>query len=124
MEYMLVSIVTIIIMFVFFKNINKLDSDMPQKTYLRQSTLFVKTDKNKEKIIKTTQSLEFFKKRLKKIMFTEDNAYWIDNNVVYKAKTNNDEIDNNTVEKVDIMTMDKVELDKMIFIIDKLTERN
>jgi hypothetical protein len=57
-------------------------------------------------------------------MFIENNAYWIDNNVVYKAKTNNDEIDNNTVEKVDIMTMNKVELDNMIFIIDKLTERN
>jgi len=111
-------------MFVFFKNINKLDTDMPKPTHLRQSNAFVKINKEKEKVLKPRQSLDFLNKRLKKIMFIEDNAYWIDNNVVYKAKTNNDEIDNNTVEKVDTMTMNKVELDKMIFIIEKLTERN
>lgn len=111
-------------MFVFFNKINKLDTNMPKLTHLRQSNMVVKVNKQKEKVVKSTQSLDFLNKRLRKIMFIEDNAYWIDNNVVYKAKANNDEIDNNTVEKVDIMTMDKVELDKMIFIIEKLTERN
>jgi len=124
MDYLFVSLITILIMFVFFNKINKLDTNMPKLTHLRQSNMVVKVNKQKEKVVKSTQSLDFLNKRLRKIMFIEDNAYWIDNNVVYKAKANNDEIDNNTVEKVDIMTMDKVELDKMIFIIEKLTERN
>jgi len=106
MEYVLVSAITMTIMFVFFKNINKLDTDMPKPTHLRQSNAFVKINKEKEKVLKPRQSLDFLNKRLKKIMFIEDNAY------------------NNTVEKVDTMTMNKVELDKMIFIIEKLTERN
>lgn len=40
------------------------------------------------------------------------------------ADFKNNEIDKNSVRTVDTMSMDKVQLDKMFFIIDKLTGRD
>jgi flagellar hook-basal body complex protein FliE len=69
-----------------------------------------------------TQSLKHEESKFTRVLVLEDSAYWISNNQVYSAKITEDRIDGESTAIVDIMGMDKVELDKMIFIIDKLTE--
>jgi hypothetical protein len=61
-------------------------------------------------------------KNQQRMIFTEDKAYWIKDNAFYEAKVVDGEIDKENAKVVDTMAMDKVELDKMIFIVEKLTE--
>lgn len=57
---------------------------------------------------------------------TMDNqAFWIKDNTVFVSDVLDGDlssINESTTRVVDMMTLDKVELDKMIFIIEKLTE--
>jgi predicted ATP-dependent endonuclease of OLD family len=71
---------------------------------------------------KPTQSYLNEEKNRQRTIFTEDKAYWIKDNAFYQASLLDGEIDTSTIKVVDTMTMDKVELDKMIFIVQKLTE--
>lgn len=71
---------------------------------------------------KVTQSTEYDLKNKIRVVFTDNKAYWIKNNTFYQADLVNGEVDDSTTKVVDTMTMDKVELDKMIFIVQKLTE--
>jgi hypothetical protein len=72
--------------------------------------------------IRPTQSFLNDQKNKQRIIFTEDKAYWIKDNAFYEAKVINGEVDKENAKVVDTMTIDKVELDKMIFIVEKLTE--
>jgi hypothetical protein len=69
-----------------------------------------------------TQSMLNNQKNQQRMIFTEDKAYWIKDNAFYEAKVVDGEIDKENAKVVDTMAMDKVELDKMIFIVEKLTE--
>jgi hypothetical protein len=69
-----------------------------------------------------TQSSKHEESKLTRVLVLENTAYWITNNQVYYANISEDKIDMESTSVVDTMGMDKVELDKMIFIIDKLTE--
>jgi hypothetical protein len=69
-----------------------------------------------------TQSRKILEKSQIRIIFSENRAYWIKNNMFLQADLVNGEVDDSTTKVVDTMTMDKVELDKMIFIVQKLTE--
>jgi hypothetical protein len=70
-----------------------------------------------------TQSRDYEKKMTVKVVMTEGQAYWIRDNTVYTADIAEDySVQNETTRIVDIMSMDKVQLDKIIFIVDKLTE--
>jgi hypothetical protein len=79
--------------------------------------------KNNSRRIKTrTQSkLHYDKTNIKVIIFDND-AYWIKDNIFYKAPLVNELIDKEAAEQVDTIHMDKVQLDKMLFIMDKLRE--
>jgi hypothetical protein len=48
-------------------------------------------------------------------------AYWIKENVFYVANIVNGEIDEESTKQVDTMAMDKVQLDKMLYIVEELT---
>jgi len=54
----------------------------------------------------------------------EDQAYWIKDNIFYTADVMGDGVDKDTTRRVDTMVMNKVQLDKMMFIIDRLREGN
>lgn len=71
---------------------------------------------------KDTQSRLFEKKLSTRVLVMGNLAYWIKDNQVYSAEMQNNEIDNNSVKVVDIMGMDDVQLKKIMFIIDTLTE--
>ena len=79
--------------------------------------------KNNSRRLKTkTQSqIQHDKTNIKVIIF-DRNAYWIKDNIFYKAPLVDDLINKDAAEQVDTMGMDKVQLDKMLFIMDKLRE--
>jgi hypothetical protein len=70
-----------------------------------------------------TQATRHHENNLVRIIFVESQAYWIRSNVFYTADL--DEmglVDFDSTRAVDTMTMSKVQLDKMSFIVEKLTE--
>ena len=127
MEYLLGSIVTSITMLVMYKWLEKKSSlKKPIKVDIRQSKNYASLMKifmpepSFEKA--TTQSQKHFDKIHLRILILDGNAYWIANNIFYTADIVNGDIDKDNARQVDTMTMDKVQLKKMMFIIEKLTE--
>ena len=57
-----------------------------------------------------------------KVIIFDNDAYWIKDNIFYKAPLVNELIDKEAAEQVDTIHMDKVQLDKMLFIMDKLRD--
>lgn len=78
--------------------------------------------KYKRRLKPKTQSSKHQDESTTKVIVVDDVAYWIKNNTFYKAPLINEKIDKDSAEKVDTTNMDKVQLDKMLFIVDKLTE--
>jgi hypothetical protein len=69
-----------------------------------------------------TQSFEHEAKNKLRIFIADDKAYWIKNNAFYEANFVDGMVDESTTKVVDTIGMNKVELDKMIFIVQQLTE--
>lgn len=126
MEYFVGSLFTLITMFIVAKLIQSPKNNIKHvKTNFNQS--------RQHELIKNyipisprkklnTQATKFNSNRYTRIIFINNSAYWIENNIFYTADFIDNEIVQETKKQVDTMTMDKVELDKMIFIIDRLTE--
>lgn len=71
-----------------------------------------------------TQSRDLLSKNEIRVVFSDNQAYWIKDSLFYQADVVNGKIDNSTTKIVDTMALDSVELDKMFFIVQKLTEGN
>ena len=69
-----------------------------------------------------TQSKAYLDKIYVNVVVFEGKAYWIKDNVFFTAEADGSTILKETAVQVDTMTMDKVELDKMAFIVDLLTK--
>lgn len=69
-----------------------------------------------------TQATRFYDSNMLRILYFKDKAYWIKDNAVYCAPVQDGLVAENSEEKLDIINMDKVELEEMIFIIETLTE--
>lgn len=74
------------------------------------------------KQVKETQAFAYEKKTNVRVIVLEDSAYWVKDNTFFVADISDGSIDNSSVQVVDTMSMDKVQLDKMLFIMDQLTE--
>jgi len=81
-------------------------------------TLIPKKLNNKEKI--ESQSVKHAANTMIKIIVIDSKAYWVKDNVFYSADTDNGDIVSPTAEPVDISTMSKKDIDKMLFILDNL----
>jgi hypothetical protein len=128
MEYFFGSLITIITLLFFSKQVNKLNNVSQIKLTMSQSTnyellksLYKKTIEKKE--FKTQSKNHMLSKSIK-VMFIDDKAYWIKNNAIYFANVTNKKFDINSAKKVDTHSLTKVELDRITFIVDKLTEGN
>lgn len=69
-----------------------------------------------------TQATNHYDSRQVRVLMTEDSAYWIADNALYVAQVVEGSVVESSTKKVDMMGMDKVELEEMIFIVEKLTE--
>jgi hypothetical protein len=57
-----------------------------------------------------------------RVVFVENQAYWIKNNTLFVADMDEGMVDEETTREVDTMGMNKVQLEKVIHIVDALTE--
>jgi hypothetical protein len=128
MDYFLGAVSTILII-LFFAKTGKDDDYLIKRTTVRysQSHIFelVSPFLKDVKVVKkqkNTQSKKYYEKTNLKVVFIENNAYWIKDNVFYVANLENGMIDSESVRTVDTIGMDSVELDKMLFIMDRLRE--
>jgi hypothetical protein len=80
------------------------------------------TKKYSRKFGKKTQSKNHHDNTNVKVIILDNQAYWIKNNIFYKAPLVDQVIDKDSAEEVDTISMDRVQLDKMLFIMDKLRE--
>ena len=78
--------------------------------------------KYKKKTI--TQSSKHEEKTNVKVVIMDNKAYFIKNGTFYCADMHGTEIDGANATSVDTMAMDKVQLDKMLFIMDQLRDGN
>lgn len=127
MSYFLGAISTIIIILFFVKTKpNYYSNAMPQIRYSQshifkvikpfiQNTIVVRRPRN-------SQSQKHYQKYNMRVIFIENHAYWIKDNVFYVADFENGVVNDETTRVVDTIGMDSVELDKMLFIMDKLRE--
>lgn len=128
MEYLLGSITTLVLFFVISKI---LFSDIPDtkdisvrysQSHIHKlvSPLLPKNISRSE--AKQSQSKKHYDKHNIRVIMLENNAYWIKDNVFYMADMVGGEVNPDTTRVVDTMGMDSVELDKMLFIMDRLRE--
>ena len=57
-----------------------------------------------------------------KVIILDNKAYWVKDNSFYVANIDDHGIDKNSTEVLDIINMDKVQLDKIMFIVDRLRD--
>ena len=115
--------VTILILFYVYLLRNKISSN--KKVIVSQSMLlyrYNRLDKKPRRLRTKSQSIIQHDKTNIRVIIFDNSAYWIKDNMFYKAPLVNELIDKESAEQVDTMGMDKVQLDKMLFIMDRLRE--
>jgi hypothetical protein len=129
MEYLLGSLLTIVSIVVANKLLRKsLPKYRVNNINYSQSVMhevlapFIPTNSELRKETFKSQALEHKKKNTMRVLFVEDMAYWIKDNVFYSANVVDGMVDEESTKRVDTMGMDKVQLKEMSFIVEKLTE--
>ena len=128
-KYFLGSLITIFAIYVFAKLSYKEEQNFKKINIYRYSQSrihhIVSPFINKDNLIKTkkvTQTRKHFDKTNLRVIIVEDEAYWIKDNIFYTARMTDEGVDKESTVVVDTMSMDKVQLDKMLFIIDQLRD--
>jgi hypothetical protein len=129
MEYFVGAIVTFIAIITIRKMVDRSyeKNSFMKISYSQSNVLELLYPLLPEKIIEVgppTQASKYYDEVFTKIMIVDNYAYWIKNNTFYSARVVDGEIDKETAKPVDTIGMDKVQLDKMIFIVETLTKGN
>ncbi len=129
MEYLIGSLVTLAVALILSKNVVRTAKrNIPVAVRFSQSynyelirplMPFIQEELRSRVI---TQAKKHYQKTQIRVLFVKDEAYWISNNSLYVASLIDGIVDENSAKIVDTMTMDKVELDKVTFIVEQLTE--
>ena len=69
-----------------------------------------------------TQSKNYEKSMYTRVVFLENEAYWIKNNALFVADMEDGVVAEDSARVVDTMGMDRVQLEKVIHIVEALTE--
>jgi hypothetical protein len=131
MEYFIGSVATLIAVVVFAMTTNNISNRSGRVSLKRSQSrslqLILSAGYNVvlpiPPINKDTQAHKHNSKNEIRVVIHEDFAYWIQNNAFLTAKVRGGVIDQTTTKLVDTLAMDKVELDKISFIVEKLNER-
>ncbi len=128
MEYLIGSVTTIATMIVVLFVIRKVNDSRKQsvKIFYSQSNIY---ERIKPAIPfmppkpRESQAFTHRKAQMVRVVMTGGKAYWINDNKLFEAPISEEGlIDYSSSSPIDTMTMDKVELDKISFIVEKLTE--
>lgn len=71
---------------------------------------------------KPTQSSKYADKLFVRVVIVDGKAYWIQDGTFYVANYKNDQVDKESAVEVDTMSMDKVQLNKIMLVVEKLRE--
>lgn len=132
MEYLIGSIAALLAIYYGNKILNKTEDQNPAN-YIKysQSHIYelvkdiIPTNAEIEKMFPPkSQSWLHNQNQYLNVIIHDGKAYWIKENVFYTADFADGDIVKDTTKQVDTMSMNKVELDKIIFIVDKLTKGN
>jgi len=104
---------------VFFRNKAVYEPMMTQSMLHNQYSM---QRKYIEKVNRKSQSKIRKEKENVRVIIVENTTYWIQDNAFYTAPMINNLISKDSAIQVDTIHMDKVQLDKMLFIMDKLRE--
>ena len=128
MEYFLGSAITMLAMYVTTRLIaynkvnNKKDIPRYSQSHIHMLILPLLPEIRKYKKKMVTQSSKHEEKTNVKVVIMDNKAYFIKNGTFYCADMHGTEIDGANATSVDTMAMDKVQLNKMMFIVEKLKE--
>jgi hypothetical protein len=127
-EYLVGSISTIVTMLTVLFVIKKINDNKPMvgRVSYSQSNIY---ERIKPAIPymppteKESQATNHRKSQMVRIAVIENNAYWISNNSVFMAPVNEEGmVDYSSGTPIDTMAMDKVELNRISYIVERLTE--
>lgn len=128
MEYFLGSILTLVAMFITTKLVSYQKTtikDNPfrySQSHIHEIVSPLVPHLREYKKIIPRQSLNQEEKTNIKVVIFDNKAYFVRNGTFYCAEMNGTEIDGANATLVDTMGMDKVQLDKMLFIMDQLRD--
>lgn len=128
MEYFLGSLITLgVFLYIRYAITKNSQGETGLKIIYRQSHIhnlikdFIPDYFNKRPKPKT-QSYKNEDKKYTRVLFIDNSAYWIKDNALYVADLIDGVVEESTTRKVDTMAMDKVQLDRIMFIVEALTE--
>jgi hypothetical protein len=128
MEYFLGSAITMIAMFITTKMINFRVKNVKEnpfrygQSHIHMLLLPLMPDLKNYRKPRVSQSTKHTDKINIKVIIYEKKAYFVKNGTFYCADMHEDQIDSANARLVDTMSMDKVQLDKMLFIMDQLRD--
>jgi hypothetical protein len=73
---------------------------------------------------KLSQAQQHIEKNTMSVVFIEEKAYWVSNNVFYTADIVDGSVDSETTQPVNTDNMTKNDINKMLFILDNLKNGN
>lgn len=126
MQYLTIAILTFLLSSYIIKRNAKIRAKGIKTVMKSQTMVFNKTKqfipkelKNKEYM---SQSKNHSIKYMLKVMVIDNNAYWVKDNTFFTADVDNGIVLPDTTRQVDTINMSKQDIDKMIFILDKLKD--
>lgn len=129
MEFFVGTVVTMIGLYLFRKGIDPVIKKKPIKIRHSQSVIHELTkgmanfDAPLFPKTKNSQAYNYDKKNTTRVIYLDNQAWWIESGLLTVANIDEDgQIDYNSKKGVDTYTMDKIQLDRTIFIVEKLTE--
>lgn len=81
---------------------------------------FIPTN-NEMKTTPITQATKYYEETFIRVAYVDSKAYWIQDNSFCVADIIDGQVDPTTTRQVDTMSMSKLELNKMLYIIEELT---
>jgi hypothetical protein len=128
MEYFLGSAITMIAMFLTTRLISSTQvnkkNDIPRysQSHIHMLILPLLPEIRQYKKRAITQSSKHEEKTNIRVVILDNKAYFVKNGTFYCADMHGTEIDKASATLVDTIGMDKVQLDKMLFIMDQLRD--
>jgi hypothetical protein len=128
MKYFLGSLITLVVLYIFSKIKPVLIVPITNNKFRYSQShihqiikpLIPPPSKLKKQIDR--QSFKHEEKTNIKVVIMDEKAYWVRGNKFYEADVDGRDIDKESAKVVDTMHMDRVQLDKMLFIMDQLRD--
>ena len=128
MEYFLGSAITMVAMFITTKMISFRVKNVKEnnfrygQSHMHMLLLPLMPNLKNYKKPRVSQSTKHKDKINIKVIIYEKKAYFVKNGTFFCAEIDGDQINSASARSVDTMSMDRVQLDKMLFIMDQLRD--